>query len=240
VQVCHLAEPTSKARRLRRLGKACIATRSVSTDTERMGLYSRYVIPRLINVAMKNKDMEQLRRVWIPRARGEVLEVGIGSGMNLSFYSSEARRVFAVDPSIELIKIAREKVDSKRLPVEFLAQSAEESLPLSDATIDTVVMTWTLCSIPVAPLALQEMRRVLKPSGQLIFVEHGLSPEPGVRAWQQRLTPLWRHFTGGCRLDRKVDDLISKAGFQVKELKTGYLPGPRSMTYTYQGIALPK
>jgi ubiquinone/menaquinone biosynthesis C-methylase UbiE len=128
-------------------------------------------------------------------------------------------------------------VADARIPVEFLAQSAEEPLPLSSESVDTVVVTWTLCSIPNAAQALQEMRRVLKPSGRLIFLEHGRSPDASVVAWQDRLTPVWKRFTGGCHLNRKVDDLIATAGFEITELKTSYLPGPRPMTYIYQGFA---
>lgn len=204
-----------------------------------MGIYARYVLPRLIDLAMKNKDAARLRAEWIPHARGEVLEVGIGSGRNLPFYSREARRVIGVDPSVELQRMARERVDSGSLPVEFLTQSAEEPLPLGAGSVDTVVMTWTLCSVPSALRALQEMRRVLKPGGQLIFIEHGRSPDSGVVAWQDRLTPIWKRFTGGCHLNRKMDELICDAGFRVTELKTCYLPGPRPMTYTYQGVARP-
>jgi ubiquinone/menaquinone biosynthesis C-methylase UbiE len=125
------------------------------------------------------------------------------------------------------------------IKVDFIAQSAEEPLPLAEASVDTVVMAWTLCSIPNAARALEQMRRVLKPEGDLIFVEHGRAPDGKVAAWQDRLTPVWKHATGGCHLNRKVDDLISDAGFHITELTTSYLPGPRPMTYTYQGAARP-
>jgi ubiquinone/menaquinone biosynthesis C-methylase UbiE len=204
-----------------------------------MGFYSHYVVPWMIDLAMKNKDSERLRRVWIPRARGEVLEIGIGSGHNLPFYTREVRRVVGVDPSLELQCMARAKVDPGRLPVEFLAKSADQPLPLPAAAFDTVVSTWTMCSIPDASRALQEMRRVLRPDGRLIFIEHGRAPDPKVVAWQDRLSPYWPRLTGGCRLNRKIDELIEAAGFHVIELQTGYLPGPRPMMYTYQGFAQP-
>jgi SAM-dependent methyltransferase len=213
--------------------------RRVGGHFQAMGWYSHYVVPRMIDVAMRNKDAQRLRGVWIPQARGEVLEIGAGSGLNLPFYSREVRRVVGVDPSLELQRMARARVDAARLPVEFLAQSAEEPLPLSAASFDTVVTTWTLCSIPDVSRALQEARRVLKPDGRLIFIEHGRAPDAKVIAWQERLTPFWKHATGGCRLNRKIDDLIAAAGFRVTELQTGYLPGPRPMMYTYQGLALP-
>ena len=204
-----------------------------------MGLYARRVLPHIINLAMKNKDATRLREAWIPRARGEVLEIGIGSGLNLPFYSSEVERVFGVEPSLALQEMARRMVSAGRTKVEFLSQSAEDPLPLPDQSIDTIVMTWTLCSIPNASQALAQMRRVLKKQGRLLFIEHGHAPDPGVVAWQDRLTPIWRKIGGGCHLNRKIDELIASAGFQIAELKTYYLPGPRPMTYTYQGFADP-
>jgi len=202
-----------------------------------MGFYAKYVLPRLIDVAMRNQETARLRAAWIPHARGDVLEVGIGSGLNLPFYSPEVQRVYGVDPSVELGLLARERAAGGSTRVEFLSQSAEEPLPLANASMDTVVLTWTLCSIPNAPNALQEMKRVLKPSGRLIFLEHGRAPDPGVAVWQDRLTPFWKRFTGGCHLNRRVDELITEAGFQIADLKTCYLPGPRPMSYTYQGFA---
>lgn len=201
-----------------------------------MGVYAKYFLPRLIDLAMKNKETARLRAALIPQARGEVLEIGIGSGLNLPFYSPQVQRVFGVDPSLELQKIASKRIAGP-IKVEFIAQSAEEPLPLDDASIDTIVMAWTLCSIPNAAKALQQMRRVLKADGRLLFVEHGRAPERKVAAWQDRLTPVWKHATGGCHLNRKVDDLIAGAGFRIAELQTCYLPGPRPMTYTYQGMA---
>jgi len=204
-----------------------------------MGLYAKYVLPPLIDLAMRNKDTARLRAECVPRACGEVVEIGIGSGLNLPFYSSDVQHVYGVDPSVELQQMARKRSAMERIKVEFISQSAEEPLPLIDASIDTVVLTWTLCSIPDALRALQQMKRILKPSGHLIFVEHGRSGDPGVEVWQDRITPLWKRIGGGCHLNRKIDDLIEAAGFQIVELKTLYLPGPRLMTYTYQGIAQP-
>ena len=204
-----------------------------------MGLYAKYIWPVLIDVGMRNKDTTRLRAAWIPHARGDVLEIGIGSGLNLPYYSPDVQRVYGVDPSLELQRMARKRAAAGRLPVEFLAQSAEQPLPLPNASIDTVVVNWTLCSIPDVSPALQQMHRVLKPSGRLIFLEHGRATDPRVVAWQDRLTPLWKRFTGGCHLNRKVDELIAAAGFRITELKTCYVPGPRPMTYTYQGCAQP-
>ena len=202
-----------------------------------MGFYAKNVLPCLIDVTMRNKETARLRAEWIPQAQGDVLEVGIGSGLNLPFYSSQVRCVYGVEPSTELQRMARKRMATRPLKVEFLTQSADKPLPLANATIDTVVVTWTLCSIPDPREALEQMKRVLKPGGRLIFLEHGRSPHPGVAAWQDRLTPLWKLVSGGCHLNRKTDDLIRQAGFQISALRTCYLPGPRPMTYTYQGLA---
>ena len=202
-----------------------------------MGVYAKYVLPRFIDLSMRNKETARVRADWVPHARGDVLEVGIGSGLNLPFYSAEVRRVYGVEPSAELQKMARKRMASQATKVEFLLQSAEDDLPLSDMSIDTVVMTWTLCSIPDPLKALRQMKRVLKPNGRLIFIEHGRAPDSRVAAWQDQLTPLWKRIGGGCHLNRKIDDLLVGAGFTIDELRTTYLPGPRPMTYTYQGFA---
>jgi ubiquinone/menaquinone biosynthesis C-methylase UbiE len=204
-----------------------------------MGFYAQYVLPRLIDVVMRNRETARLRATWIPHARGEVLEVGIGSGLNLPFYSSEVRHIYGVDPSAELQRMARKRAAREPTSVEFLSQSAEEPLAFATESIDTIVLTWTLCSIANAPKALEQMKRVLKTSGRLIFLEHGRAPDPGVVVWQDRLTPIWKRIAGGCHLNRKVDALILAAGFRIVELQTCYLPGPRPMTYTYQGFARP-
>jgi len=186
---------------------------------------------------MRNKETARLRSVSLPRAQGEVLEVGIGSGLNLPFYSSAVRRVYGVDPSAELQKMASEKACAVPFEVTFLRQSAEDPLPLDDSTIDTIVLTWSLCSIPNPAAALQQMKRVLKNTGELIFIEHGRSEDDKVTVWQDRITPSWKRFTGGCHLNRKIDDLITAAGFRIIEQDNFYLPGPRPLTYTYQGVA---
>ena len=202
-----------------------------------MGVYAKYFLPRFIDFSMRNRDAARVRAEWVPHARGVVLEVGIGSGLNLHLYSQEVHRVYGVDPSLELQKMARRRMAGQALRVEFLSQSAEETLPLSDESVDTVVMTWTLCSIADPPRALKEMKRVLKLGGRFIFVEHGRAPDSGVAAWQDRLTPVWKHIGGGCHLNRRVDTLLIEAGFTIDELRTTYLPGPRPMTFTYQGFA---
>lgn len=187
---------------------------------------------------MKNKDATRLRGAWVPEARGRVLEIGIGSGLNLPFYSSKVECVYGVEPSAELQKMAEERAKRTNAKVEFLLQSAEDTIALTDSSIDTVVMTWTLCSISDPMRALAQMKRVLKPSGRMLFIEHGRASDAGVARWQDRLTPVWKKIGGGCHLNRKIDDLLRVAGFEIQELKTCYLPGPRPMTYTYQGFAM--
>lgn len=189
-------------------------------------------------MVMRNKFSTGLRAELIPKAQGTVLEVGVGSGLNLPFYSSVVSRVHAVDPSAELLAIARRKTARLRFPVEFHRGSAE-NLSFEDGSMDTVVMTWTLCSIPEPALGLREIRRVLKPGGRLIFIEHGLSPDAGVRRWQARLNPVWKRIAGGCNLVRKPDDLLVSAGFELAELQLTYLPGPKPFTFTYKGWARP-
>ena len=185
---------------------------------------------------MKGEPVAERRAALVPQAAGSVLEIGIGSGHNLPFYSAAVTRLQGVDPSAPLLAMARRKLDRVTFPVELVCQSAE-SLRLDARSIDTVVTTWTLCSVPDPLQALREIRRVLKPEGRLLFIEHGLSPDPKVHAWQRRLNPLWRRIGGGCNLDRRVDELIRSVGFRIAELRTTYLPGPRPMTYTYEGQA---
>jgi ubiquinone/menaquinone biosynthesis C-methylase UbiE len=204
-------------------------------SSDAMGFYSKYVLPRIMDLAMRNKETTRLRAEWLPHARGEVLEVGIGSGLNLPFAKGSAG--LWSDPSIELQRMASRKAATLPINVEFLLQSAEDPLPLASASVDTVVVTWTLCSIANVSRALQQMQRVLKPSGRLIFLAHGRAPNPSVGVWQDRMTPVWRRIGGGCHLNRKIDELITAAGFQIVDLRTCYLPGPRPMTYTYQGLA---
>jgi SAM-dependent methyltransferase len=201
-----------------------------------MGLFQRFIYPRLVDAAMASKDLEQVRARVVPVARGAVLEIGAGSAMNLPFLTDAVSGLFALDSSPELLQRAREKAARAPFPVELLHASAER-VPLPDGEVDTAIVTWSLCSIPDAAQALREIKRVLKRDGVLIFAEHGLSPDPRVRAWQNRINPWWRRVSGGCNLNRRIDDLIRDAGFSIEEVRTGYLPGPRPMTYTFEGFA---
>jgi SAM-dependent methyltransferase len=201
-----------------------------------MGIYQNWILPRLLDMAMRNEALDRYRRRTIGDAHGLVLEIGIASGLNLPLYGPVVACVVALDPSPVLLRLANKRISDALVSVSLLQASAEQ-LPLADAAFDTVVMTWTLCSIPDPVAALSEMRRVLKPGGQLLFVEHGLSPEPGVARWQRWLTPCWRHIGGGCHLDRKTDDLIGAAGFSLDTLDTGYMKGPKPWSFMYQGRA---
>jgi ubiquinone/menaquinone biosynthesis C-methylase UbiE len=202
-----------------------------------MGFYAKYVLPRLLDLAMRKQDMTRLRAESIPLAHGDVLEVGVGSGLNLPFYTSEVQRIYGVDPSVELQAKARERMAKASREVEFFTQSAEAPIALPDASIDTAVITWSLCTIPDPARALRQIKRVLKPGGSLIFIEHGRSPDADVAKWQDRVNPVWRPIGGGCNLNREPDKLIESAGFQIDEMKTFYNPGPRPVTFTYQGRA---
>ena len=202
-----------------------------------MGLYERWLLPKLVDLAMRNKQATRYRERLVPRAAGRVLEIGVGSGLNLPFYGRGVTQLYAVEPSAALIRMARRKREQD-LPVEFLERSAE-ALPLPSGSIDTVVSTWTMCTIPDVLKALREARRVLAPGGTLLFVEHGHAPDPAVAKWQRRLDPLWSRIAGGCHLDRPIAWLLRESGFEIAELENEYLKGPRPFTYTYSGTAHP-
>lgn len=176
------------------------------------------------------------RQRVISGATGRILEIGVGSGLNLSHYSDAADHVIGLDPSSKLLSMAHQAVRRTDRPVTFLNASAED-IPLEDHSVDTVVSTWTLCTIPDVRRALVEMRRVLKPNGQLRFVEHGLSDDGSVRRWQNLLTPIWRRFTGGCHLNRDVVQLLDGAGFRIDKVETGHMKGPKPLTFMYEGTA---
>lgn len=198
--------------------------------------YDHWVLPPILDLVMRQPQLQKYRREVVGAADGRVLEIGIGSGLNFSLYSKQVEIVFGIDPSRHLLTIARRRAIAAGVIARFIQASAT-AIPLADNAVDTIVMTWTLCSITDPFAALREMRRVLKPGGKLLFVEHGLSPEPGIERWQHRLNPIWGHVAGGCHLNRKMDDLISSAGFDVTELRTEYANGPRLMTYMYSGCA---
>jgi ubiquinone/menaquinone biosynthesis C-methylase UbiE len=190
-------------------------------------------------MSMRHEELMARRAEIIPRARGRVLEIGIGSGLNLHYYGEDVTSVYGIDPSPELLRLAQQRANRLAIRV-VLHEGVADAIPLEARSVDTVVMTWTLCSVAAPEAALSEIRRVLRLSGQLLFVEHGLAPEPEVGKWQRRLEPMWRRIAGGCHLSRKIDNLIQEAGFDVVELATGYTPGPRLLAwgaFTYHGRA---
>jgi len=202
-------------------------------------LYDRFLLPRLVHLGMSSARLRPWRAATVRAARGRVLELGIGSGLNFPFYGREVTEVVGVDPSAALLDRAAAAGGWMPFKIRLLCQSAEH-LPFPDGAFDTVVSTWTLCSIPDPLAALSEARRVLEPGGRLLFIEHGAAPAPGVHRWQQRLTPLWRRCAGGCHLDRHPDQLLLAAGFDLERLETGYLmDGPRLVTFHYRGSAAP-
>lgn len=201
-----------------------------------MSVYDRWILPRLTHFVMRSQMLADYRARAVAAASGDVLEIGMGSGLNLPFYGQKVRRVIGVEPSAPLVRIAEEGARRVSVPVDFLLISAEE-LPLPDSSVDTAVTTWSLCTIPDPVKALREVRRVLRSSGQLIFVEHGLAPESGVAAWQNRLTPLWCRCAGGCHLNRPIADLVREAGFVITNLQTGYMSRPKFASFMYDGTA---
>lgn len=204
-----------------------------------MGFYRDHILPQLVSLAMRNRELLPYRQRALSVAAGRVLEIGIGSGLNLPFYGSAAREIVGFDPSATLLAMAH-RAGRRTLKALTLIEGSAEAIPLESKTVDTVVSTWTLCTIPRASEALREMRRVLKPGGQFLFVEHGLSPDEQVRRWQDRLTPIWRRIGGGCHLNRPIGLLIASAGFNIRHLDTGYAPrGPKPMVFMYEGRASP-
>jgi ubiquinone/menaquinone biosynthesis C-methylase UbiE len=204
-----------------------------------MGLYNRFILPQVIELAMRQKNFAPFRERVVGAARGRVLEIGIGSGLNLASYRSGAEGVYGVDPSTELLSKASQRIEAAPVPVKLVEGSAEK-LPFDDRSFDTVVMTFTLCSIPDAALAVREMRRVLTPEGELRFVEHGQAPDPSVVRWQDWLTPAWKRLGGGCHLNRKIDELLKTGGFRIEQLSTDYLKSaPRPFSFIYEGSARP-
>jgi len=201
-----------------------------------MAFYENRILPALIHLAMRQRNLASYRQRVIPQASGAVLEIGVGSGLNFPYYSRNVEQIVALDTSPRLLGMAERAASENWPPVELLEASAED-IPLPDGGIDTVVTTWTLCSIPDVDRALREMRRVLKPNGRLLFVEHGLSPDASVRRWQDRITPAWKRLGGGCHLNRNISELIERAGFTIERLATGYMKGPKPMTFMYEGRA---
>jgi ubiquinone/menaquinone biosynthesis C-methylase UbiE len=189
-----------------------------------MGLYGERVVPRIVDIAGRSKTVEPLRRRVCEGLTGNVVEIGFGSGLNVPFYPLEVDRVAAVEPSDAGWKLAAKRLRATSVPVQRSALDGQ-SLPFADDSYDAALSTWTLCTIPDVTAALQEIRRVLKPSGSLHFVEHGLAPDERVRRWQRRLEPVQKRLFAGCHLTRPIVDLLTDAGFTITALDVFYEKG---------------
>ena len=202
-----------------------------------MGIYDKHLLPRLVHFTCgQNPSMRQREKV-VPLAQGRVLEIGIGSGLNIPFYDPrKVQHLWGLDPSAEMWAIAQKHAAQHHLDAEFI-QSVAESIPLDNNSVDTVLVTYTMCTIPDIHAALDEIRRVLKPAGRLIFCEHGKAPDKSVQRWQNRLNPIWTKFSGGCNLNRPIPGLLEQSGFKSSDMQTMYLPGWKPATFNYWGTA---
>lgn len=209
---------------------------SYRVQTGPVGFYADRVLPRVTDVALSGKAFSQLRARVASGLEGDVLEVGFGSGRNVPHYPATVTRVRAVDPAVGGRKLAAKRVAASPVPVEYVGLTGEK-LPLEDESVDHVLTTWTLCTIPDVDRALCEIRRVLRPGGALHFVEHGLAPDPTVARWQDRLTPIQRRVAGGCHLNRPITELIAGAGLDVGRVDNFYLRGPKAFGYMFEGVA---
>ncbi len=205
-----------------------------------MGLYEKYILPRITEFLCSQKPVIYQRKKIVPLAKGRVLEIGIGSGLNLQFYDlSSVEYVWGLDPSAQMRNMAEKRAIDIPFEVEFIGLSGEE-IPLESKSADTVLVTYTLCTIKDVLQALGEMRRVLKPGGELLFCEHGLAPDEDVRRWQNRINPVWKRMGGGCHLNRPIPNLIEQGGFKINNIETMYIPGWKPASFNYWGSAVQK
>jgi ubiquinone/menaquinone biosynthesis C-methylase UbiE len=203
-----------------------------------MGLYAKYILPTLIDWTCKQGPNQKQREKVVPTATGKVLEIGIGSGLNLPFYNpKEISSLTAIDPSISMWK--KNDIPVENLPFKFdFLEAYAEDIPVGSNNFDTVLVTYTLCSIPEIDKAFSEIRRVLKPTGKLVFCEHGKAPDKNIEKWQRRMNPLWKRLGGGCNLHRDIPKLLTQNGFQIKEMEAMYIPGWKPASYNYWGNAV--
>jgi ubiquinone/menaquinone biosynthesis C-methylase UbiE len=202
-----------------------------------LSFYHHHIYPRLIDLALSNRAYRKPRARALAPARGRILEIGFGTGINLQYYPSTVQRIEAIDPDLDLDRFSQPRIEASRIDVDFHHLDAEH-LPFDDEQFDTVVSTLTLCSIPDVVHALGEVRRVLKPGGQFLFLEHGLAPDAAVARWQNRLAPIWKPIGGGCHLNRPMRELVAGTGLTVDPVQTYYLHGiPRFVGYMTEGVA---
>ncbi len=201
--------------------------------------YERHILPRALDMTCGMPMFGRMRQRVVARAQGRVLEVGIGTGLNMRYYDkARVSHITGLDPAMQMHPLAQERIESAGFKVDLIGLSAEQ-IPRSDSSFDTVLMTYTLCTITDPHAALLEIRRVLAPTGRLLYCEHGRAPDASVQRWQERLQPLWGKVAGGCHLGRDVPALLHAAGFALPDLQTGYIAGPRPFTFHYWGEALP-
>lgn len=204
---------------------------------KRGSFYDRVLLPYLVDWCCGVGPIRRQRDKIVPQAVGDVLEIGMGTGLNLPHYNAaQVTRLVGLDPGIELHGLTQKRAQAAGISVECVSLEAEV-LPFDDASFDTLVVTYSLCTISDPLAALQEMARVLKPQGRLLYCEHGLAPDAAVARWQRRVTPVWRRLAGGCCLDRCTPQLLQQAGFLLEDAQQGYVPGPRLLAYNYWGCA---
>lgn len=202
-----------------------------------MSFYDDRILPRLTNLACGSKPTRKQRQKIVPRAYGDVLEIGFGGGLNLPHYDRDkVRRVFGLEPSAGMRRSAQKNIAASDIEVELIDLPGEQ-IPLDDNSVDSVLVTYTLCTIPDAVTALRGMRRVLKPGGHLFFCEHGRAPDADVYRWQRRMNPGWRFFAGGCNMDRDIPALLQEGGFDIEDDNRMYIPGIRALSYNFWGAA---
>ncbi len=206
-----------------------------------MRFYDKHILPRVLNWTCGSAPIQRQRQKVVPLAEGRVLEIGIGSGLNLPFYDAgKIERIIGLDPAEEMLRYAKRRSENLPFNVEYLTLDGEQ-IPLDRESVDTVLVTYTLCTIPDVVSALEGMRRVLKRSGRLIFCEHGRAPDEGGAALEHRPNPIWRRIGGGCNLDRDIPALVEKSGFSIDNLNSAYLPKtPRFAGFNYWGTAKPR
>ena len=203
-----------------------------------MSFYNKYILPKVLNCACASKPINYQRDKIVPLAEGVVLDIGIGSVLNIPFYNkTKIKQLYGLDPSKELLDIAKSVAKKENLEIEFLECGAE-SIPLPDKSIDTVLITYTMCTIPDVALSNSEIIRVLKDDGKLLFCEHGLAPDKNIAKWQKRINPIWNKIAGGCNLNRNIPELITSSGFKISNMEEMYLPNtPKFAGYNYWGVA---
>lgn len=203
-----------------------------------MGMYDRYVLPHVINLACGTKPILKQREKVVPQAEGRILEIGMGSGINIPFYdTNKVEKVWGLEPSEGMRVKAQDNVAAAPFELEWLDLPGEE-IPLDDNSVDTVVLTYTLCTIPDGLKALQQMRRVLKPGGKLLFSEHGKAPDENIQRWQNRINSAWGKIAGGCHLNKDIPAMLAQGGFNVKDIESMYVPStPKVAGFTYWGYA---